>query len=78
MFFWQCLTIKLAKFSDLHDFSDPTICFQPTSMPFIPTNRAPFRPDSPGRHAPIPAFVTDPDTDAQVPAGIDMVILDTP
>ena len=47
-------------------------------MPFIPTRRAPFRLDSLGRCTPIPSFVTDPDTEAQVPAGTDMVIPDIP
>ena len=40
-------------------------------------NRAPFRLDLPRRHTPILAFVTDPDTEAQVPASMDAVITDT-
>ncbi len=44
------------------------------SAPFIPVKRAPFRLDLLGRHAPIPAFMMDPDTKAQVLAGMDMVI----
>ncbi len=47
-------------------------------MPFIPVKRVPFRLDSPERCTPIPAFVTDPDIEAQVPAGMDAVILGMP
>ncbi len=47
-------------------------------MPFVPVKRVPFRLDLPGRRTPIPAFVMDPDTEAQVAASMDVVILGMP